>query len=287
MVAMWQCASRAICRRTIHPCEYSKTKPIFIVSQSDMREVSTTWGRARMKSRYVKEPDVTTLPRSLVAEFIGTFALIFIGAGTATALGSGHLPAIALAHGLAIMVFVAAFGDISGGHINPAVTIGLASAGKFPRSHVAPYIASQLLGAIAAAFVLRGIFGGPVNNLGATLIDTHRITVAGGFALEAIGTFFLVNTVLNAAVRNGAGQLAPFAIGMTVTMCILCFGDLTGGSVNPARTLGPALASGEYAGILVYFAAQIVGSLAAGGLYRMFWPATSQLVANHPVAAPQ
>lgn len=213
---------------------------------------------------------MSPLSRSLVAEFIGTFALIFIGAGSATALGAGHVPAVAIAHGLTIMVFVVAFGDVSGCHINPAVTLGLATAGKFPRNRIIPYIAVQLLGGIVAACLLRAMFGGPVNHLGATLIDTHRITVLGGFGFEAIGTFFLVNAVLNTAVRGNA-TLAPFAIGMTVTMCILAFGDLTGGSVNPARTLGPAIAAGAYQHILAYFAAQIVGCLAAGGLYRLFW----------------
>jgi glycerol uptake facilitator-like aquaporin len=128
---------------------------------------------------------------------------------------------------------------------------------------------------------LRAIFGGPVNGLGATLIDTHRITVAGGVALEAIGTFFLVSTVLNAAVRGGTGRLTPFAIGMTVTVCILFFGDLTGGSVNPARTLGPALA----ANILVCFAARFIGGLAAGLLYRLLWPSTRVAVSNDLVPA--
>lgn len=225
---------------------------------------------------------MSPLSRSLAAEFIGTFALIFVGAGSATALGAGHVPAVAIAHGLTIMVFVVAFGDISGCHINPAVTLGLAAAGKFPRSRIVPYIAVQLLGGIVAACLLRAMFGGPVNHLGATLIDTHRITVLGGFGFEAIGTFFLVNAVLNTAVRGNA-TLAPFAIGMTVTMCILAFGDLTGGSVNPARTLGPAVAAADYQHILVYFAAQIVGCLAAGGLYRLFW--TSKPAFQQPSSA--
>jgi MIP family channel proteins len=211
------------------------------------------------------------LTRALAAEFIGTFALIFFGAGAATALGSGHLPAIALAHGLTIMVFASAFGDISGCHINPAVTVGLAAAGKFPRRHVAIYIAAQIAGAVAAGYCLLAVFGGPVNHLGATLVDTDRITYGGAFALEAIGTFFLVNTVLHAAVRKAAGWLAPFAIGMTVTVCILMFGALTGGSVNPARTIGPAVATGTYDGIIIYLAAQLLGGAIAGVLYRVFW----------------
>jgi MIP family channel proteins len=212
--------------------------------------------------------------RPFVAEFVGTFALIFIGAGAATALGPGHVPAVAFAHGLTIMVFAVAFGEISGCHINPAVTLGLASAGAFPSQKVIPYIAAQLLGAVAAGFCLLAVFGGPVNELGATVIDAHRITSVGAFALEAIGTFFLATVVLLVAVRKGgAGPLAPFAIGMTVTMCILCFGDLTGGSVNPARTIGPAIASGTYDGLVIYLVAQVIGGAVAGLLYRLFWNA--------------
>ena len=209
--------------------------------------------------------------RALTAEFIGTFSLIFIGAGAATALGANHDPAVALAHGFTIMVFVAAFGDISGCHINPAVTIGLAAAGEFPARRVVPYMLVQLAGAIAAAYCLLYVFGGPVSNLGATLIDTRRITYLGGFAFEALGTFFLVNTVLHTAVRRNASRLAPVAIGMTVTVCILGFGVLTGGSVNPARTIGPAVATGLYDGIFVYLSAQLAGAAFAGMLYRWFW----------------
>jgi MIP family channel proteins len=211
------------------------------------------------------------LTKPLAAEFIGTFALIFIGAGAGTALGGGDLTGIAFAHGLTIMVFACAFGDISGCHINPAVTVGLASAGAFPASRVAPYVAAQLAGAIAAGYCLLGVFGGPVNHLGATLVDTQRITYLGAFVLEGIGTFFLVNTVLHTAVRGAAGRLAPFAIGMTVTVCILMFGVLTGGSVNPARTIGPAVATGVYNGIGVYLVAQLLGGALAGLLYRVFW----------------
>jgi aquaporin Z len=209
--------------------------------------------------------------RATLAEFIGCFALIFVGAGCATALGSGHVTAVAFAHGLTIMAFACAFGDISGCHINPAVTIGLAAAGEFPGRRVLSYVVAQLAGAIAAGFVLLAIFGGPVNGLGTTVIDTHRITDQGGFALAAIGTFFLVTIVLHSAIRGAAGRLAPFAIGMTVTLCILMFGVLTGGSVNPARTLGPAIAAGVYNGIGIYLAAQLAGGIIAGLAYRAMW----------------
>jgi glycerol uptake facilitator-like aquaporin len=111
---------------------------------------------------------MTAIRRALAAEFIGTFALIFIGAGAAIALGVNHDPPVAFAHGLTILVFVAAFGDISGGHFNPAVTVGLATAGVFPSRRITPYIIAQLAGGIVSAWVLRWAYGGPVNNLGAT-----------------------------------------------------------------------------------------------------------------------
>ena len=179
------------------------------------------------------------LGRALVAEFIGTFALIFIGAGAAIALGVNHDPPVAFAHGLTILVFVAAFGDISGGHFNPAVTTGLAVAGVFPSRRVVPYLIAQLAGAILAAWLLLLAFGGPVNNLGATLVDTQRITYAGAF---------------------------------------LGFGVVTGGSVNPARTIGPAVATGLYREVPLYVAAQLVGAIFAGGMYRWFWKQPDTLV---------
>jgi MIP family channel proteins len=209
--------------------------------------------------------------RALAAEFIGTFALIFIGAGAAIALGVNHDPPVAFAHGLTMMVFATAFADISGAHFNPAVTIGLAAAGVFPTRRVGPYIVAQLAGGIAAAWVLLMAYGGPVNDLGATLVDTQRITFRGAFMFEGVGTWFLVSTVLHTAVRGRGSRLAPVAIGMTITLCILGFGVLTGGSINPARTIGPAVAAGLYREVPLYVAAQLVGAIFAGALYRWFW----------------
>jgi MIP family channel proteins len=217
------------------------------------------------------------LGRALVAEFIGTFALIFIGAGAAIALGVNHDPPVAFAHGLTILVFVAAFGDISGGHFNPAVTTGLAVAGVFPSRRVVPYLIAQLAGAIVAAWLLLLAFGGPGNNLGATLVDTQRITYAGAFMFEAVGTCFLCTVVLHTAVRSPS-RLAPAAIGMTIPLCILGFGVVTGGSVNPARTIGPAVAAGLYREVPLYVAAHLVGAIFAGGMYRWFWKQPDTLV---------
>ena len=113
-------------------------------------------------------------------------------------------------------------------------------------------------------------YGGPVNNLGATLVDTQRITYGVAFMFEAVGTCFLVSTVLHTAVRCPS-RLAPVAIGMTITLCILGFGIVTGGAISPARTIGPAVATGLYREVPLYVAAQLVGAISAGGMYRWFW----------------
>jgi MIP family channel proteins len=212
------------------------------------------------------------LVKPLLAEFIGTFALIFIGAGAVTVLAPNQIAAVALAHGLVIMIFAYSYGKDSGSFINPAMTIAAVVAGEHSVMDAIPVIIVQLLGGIAGAEALLLIYGhGAPNQLGETLVDLHRTSMLGGFALEAIGTFFLANTLLNAAVRGTAGRLAPFAIGMTVTLCIMAFGPITGGSLNPARTLGPAVAMNNFSEVDVYFAAQILGAVVAGLLYRFVW----------------
>lgn len=210
--------------------------------------------------------------KNLLAEFLGTFALVFIGAGAVTVLAPNETVAIALAHGFVIMTFAYALGNDSGSYINPALAIAVVIGGEGSVRGAIPVIAVQLLGGVAGAEVLLAVYGhGAPHHLGATLLDLDRTTLAGGFALEAIGTFFLANTVLNTAVRGTAGRFAPFAIGMTVSLCIMAFGPITGGSLNPARTLGPAIAIGDYSQISIYLAAQVTGAVLAGLLYRFVW----------------
>lgn len=230
-----------------------------------------------------------SLSKALVAEFIGTFALIFVGAGAGVmaGIGVGNLVSVALAHGLVIMVFAYSYGHISGTHINPAVTLGLLAAGRIDAMKALYYIVAQLAGAIVAGFVLVWTFQSLAIPEGATLdaARTQGALVLGatalssgttalvGLVLETIATFFLVNTVLNAAVSGKAGQLAGFAIGMTVTFMILFIGPLTGGSLNPARTLGPAVALGgayPWSTVWVYIVGQVLGGALAGLLYRYF-----------------
>jgi len=202
--------------------------------------------------------------KALVAEFIGTFALIFIGAGAA-ALALGTV-GVALAHGFVIVVFAYAYGHISGTHINPAVTFGLLIAGEIKIREAIGYWVVQFLGAIAAGFVLVFALGDKAGTLGATVL-AEGISPVQGLVLEAITTFFLVNTVLNAAVSGKAGRLAGLAIGLTVTLSWLMMGPLTGASLNPARTLGPAVASANFANIWLYFVGPLLGGAIAALLY--------------------
>jgi aquaporin Z len=214
---------------------------------------------------------------ALVAELIGTFALVFIGAG-AGALGLGGLPGVALAHGLVVVGFAYAYGHISGTNINPAVTVGLLVAGRIDAARAASYIVFQLLGGVLGAYALKWVLGGAVGGLGAGKLasglaaggGTVTVSPAAGFFLEALLAFFLVNTVLNAASSGKAGNLAGLAIGVTLIFNILMGGPLTGAIFNPARQLGPALAADQMANLALYLTAPLVGAALAGVLYRSF-----------------
>jgi aquaporin Z len=216
------------------------------------------------------------LSTSLLAELIGTFALIFIGAG-AGALGIGGLVGVALAHGLVVLGFAYAYGHISGTHINPAVTIAVWTAGKIETTRAVAYIVVQLIGGTLGAFALSYVLGGTATGLGATTLNhalhvgdsvVINVTPAMGVVLEAILTFFLANAVLNAGISGKATIPGGLAIGLTLTFSILMGGPLTGASLNPARTLGPAIATGNFADIWVYFVGPIAGALVAGLLYK-------------------
>jgi aquaporin Z len=214
------------------------------------------------------------LSSALVAELIGTFALIFIGAGAVALQAS--LVAVALAHGLVILCFVYAYGHISGTHINPAVTIGVWTAGKIDTPRAVSYIVFQLAGGLLGALALRWFLGGTETGLGVTKLAhglsaggaTIDITPAVGMVLEAVLTFFLANSVLNAAVSGKAPAAAGMAIGLTLTFAILMGGPLTGASLNPARSLGPALVTSDLNDLWVYLVGPALGGIAAGVLYR-------------------
>jgi aquaporin Z len=215
------------------------------------------------------------LSTSLLAEFIGTFALIFIGAG-AGALGLGGLVGVAFAHGLVVLGFAYAYGHISGTHINPAVTLGVWAAGKIDAARAFSYIVFQIAGGIVGALVLRWVLGGTATGLGRTALAsgleaggaTITITPAIGLVLEAILTFFLVNAVMNAGISGKATIPGGLAIGLTLTFCILMGGPLTGASLNPARSIGPAVATGNFDNLWIYLVGPALGGALAGVLYK-------------------
>jgi len=215
----------------------------------------------------------------LLAEFIGTFSFVFIGAGTAAvvggAVGLNGIAAVAFAHGLAIMVFAFAYGSVSGAHFNPAVTVGVLAAGAMGVGEAVGYIVSQLIGGIVGAFVLSAVLGGAETGLGMPALahdlvvgaTSLTITPAAGFMIEAVLAFFLVTVVLSTAVAGRAGSLAPLAIGMTLTFNILMGGALTGAPFNPARALGPMVATGNFNDAWLYLTAPIVGAIVAAILH--------------------
>lgn len=202
--------------------------------------------------------------KNLVAEFIGTFALIFIGAG-ALAIAQANLVGVALAHGLVIVTFAYAYGHISGTHINPAVTLGLLIAGEIRIAAAVGYWIVQFLGGILGAVVLNAVLP-EAGDLGVTILG-ENVTSTQGLIVEIVLTFFLVNTIFNTAVSGKAGNFAGLAIGLTLVLCILMGGPLTRASLNPARTLGPAIVSGNYADIWLYFVGPAIGAVLAALLY--------------------
>jgi MIP family channel proteins len=207
-----------------------------------------------------------------VAELIGTFALVFVGA--AIGMYDAGLLAIALAHGLTLAVFAYTFGHISGAHINPAVTFGLALNGTVKWGEAAVYWVAQFAGAVLAAFVLNSVVG-LVNAQAFAAAQTTGVLTNDfpyyALGIEALLTFFLVSTFLHTAVAGKAGPMAGWAIGTTLAIAILVGGPLTGASLNPARTFGPAAVSGTARDgmmYLIYFLGPLLGAAIAVGVYR-------------------
>ncbi len=208
--------------------------------------------------------------KKYIAEFIGTFALIFCGTGAIiinqeTNGVIGHA-GIAATFGLIVMCMIYTFGEISGAQLNPAVTIGFALSGRFQKKEVLPYIASQITGAFLATLVLKFLF--PLNhNLGATLPAGSQMQ---SFVLEVILTYFLMLVILN--VSQGSketGLFAGIAIGGTVLLEAMFAGPISGASMNPARSLSPALVSGNICDLWIYIFAPIFGVILAVFTWKM------------------
>jgi MIP family channel proteins len=216
--------------------------------------------------------------RAYTAEFVGTFALIFVGVGAIAGASIGKdqpgLVAIALAHGLTIAVMASSTMAISGGHLNPAVTLGALSAGKISPLNAAGYWISQFLGAVAAALLIQAVVpGGALHavNLG---VPAPGSGIGGPQALlmEAVLTFFLMFVIYGTAIDGRAPRVAGLFIGLTVTLDIFVGGPITGAAMNPARWLGPALAAGggQLTNFWIYLLGPAGGAVAAALLWRHF-----------------
>ncbi len=218
------------------------------------------------------------LPAAL-AELVGTFILVF--GGTAVAVGAilslptaggayGSL-AVALAFGLALAAVVAAIGHVSGAHVNPAVTLGLASIGQFPWKSVPYYLGAQLVGAVLGAIGTWIAFGGPGRNV-ANLAATYPAPGVGdfrAFLLEILITFILVFVVVSVATDSRApAAIAPIAVGFALAVGVFIAGPVTGGAVNPVRALGPMLVAGDLSSVWLYILGPIIGGVLAAFLYE-------------------
>ncbi len=212
--------------------------------------------------------------RRLVAEALGTYFLVLIGPGTAmvdacTEGAVGHA-GVALAFAFVVLAMVYALGHISGAHINPAVTVAFWSVGRIPGRDVIPYVLSQCAGAVAASLTLRGVLG-PVGRLGATL---PGVGVGGSLVVEWLLSFVLMLVIMAVATDERVSSgFAGLAVGLTVGFCAMMGGPLTGASMNPARSLGPAVAGGTWTAHWIYWVAPVTGMLAAVRVYEFLRPA--------------
>lgn len=215
-----------------------------------------------------------------IAEVVGTFTLVYIGVGSIVAAayagieGGGGIVSVALAHGLAIATMVTALGHVSGGHFNPAVTLGALVAKAIRPVQATVYVVAQLVAAVGASLAIRASV--PVElwqkvDLGTPSLAKDGVTVSfgQGVLIEAILTFFLVWVVMAVAVdpEGAFAKVAGLPIGLVVAFDIMAGGPLTGAAMNPARAFGPALAGGYWTDHLVYWVGPALGALAASGLY--------------------
>ena len=213
--------------------------------------------------------------RRAAAEAIGTFFLVLIGPGAVmvNALSDGRLgpTGIALAFAFVVTAMIFAFGHLSGAHINPAVTIAFWSVRRFPAREVAPYIAAQCIGALGASATLYFVMG-PIGQMGATL---PAVGLARSLAVEWLFSFVLMLVIMAVATDERVpGGFGGIAVGMTVGFCAL-LGELTGSSMNPARSLGPAAISGLWSGHWIYWVAPVTGMATAAWTYNGIRPVSS------------
>jgi len=212
----------------------------------------------------------TPLGPKLLVEAIGTFLLTFIGAGAIISTQGNDLLVIALAHGIVLAIAVTAAMNISGGMINPAVTIGMLVTRRISVKNGIAYIIAEVVGAVIAGYMLFAVYPSAMGNLvhwGTPTLGAST-NVGQGILFEAIMTFILVFAVFGTAVDPRAPKVGGFAIGLAVAVDIMAGGPFTGAAMNPARAIGPAIASGDFANWYVYWIGPIVGAIIAALLYH-------------------
>ncbi|XP_052202404.1 aquaporin NIP1-1-like isoform X2 [Diospyros lotus] len=210
--------------------------------------------------------------QKLIAEVVGTYFLIFAGCGAAVVNSDEKgaiitFPGVAIVFGLVVMVMVYSVGHVSGAHFNPAVTIAFATCKRFPWKQAPAYISAQLIGSTLASGTLRLIFQGKQDHFAGTLPSGSNIQ---SFVLEFVITFCLMFVISGVAADNRAiGELAGLAVGATVLFNVMFAGPISGASMNPVRSLGPAIASNKYKGIWIYIVAPITGAIAGAWVYNI------------------
>jgi MIP family channel proteins len=228
---------------------------------------------------YGSQIDASHILGAAIAELVGTFVLVF--GGTAVAVGAilarptagaaYDSLAVALAFGLALVAVVAAVGHVSGAHVNPAVTLGMAATKKFPWNYVPHYVGAQLFGAVLAALATWLTFGGAGARSEAKLAATYPAQGVGdlqAFVVEILITFILVFVVMAVATDERApAAIAPIAVGFALAVGVFIAGPVTGGSVNPARSLGPMLVAGDLTSVWLYVLGPIIGGVLGALLY--------------------
>jgi MIP family channel proteins len=234
---------------------------------------------------YGSQIDASHLVGAAIAELVGTFILVFGGTAVAvaailarpTAGPAYDSLAVALAFGLVLAAVVAAVGHVSGAHVNPAVTLGMAVAKKFPWNYAPVYIGAQLVGAVLAALATWLAFGGPARSE-AKLAATYPAQGVGdlqAFIVEVLITFILVFVVMAVATDDRApAAIAPIAVGFALAVGVFIAGPVTGGAVNPARALGPMLVAGDLTSVWLYILGPIIGGVLGALLYDRFMAQT-------------
>ncbi|CAN4118297.1 unnamed protein product [Withania somnifera] len=219
----------------------------------------------------VKTPCITSFQK-FIAELVGTYIFIFVGCGSALVDRERALTivGIALVWGLSLMALVYTLGHVSGAHFNPAVTIAFAAARKLPLLHVPIYVLPQLVGSILACLTLRVLFNHQDDILPMLTQYKSPVTDFEAIFWEFILTLILMFVICGAATDDRATkEVAGVAIGVTLVFEVLIAGPITGASMNPARSLGPAIVSGVYKNQWVFVIAPILGAMTATGIYRL------------------